>query len=189
MIIHIGFPKVLSTFLQKEVFNKIDANIISDEGLSGNVFNWRTGVLSRDAIIIGLSRLYPDAKIIVCIRRNKNLYVESLYSQYIKQGGFKSFNSWYSKDFDKRYLEYKSYIEKIKSLINDVHILYYEDFINNKKMEIQKLCDFIGIPLPENISYNKIYNKKWHGIRLKIGRVRGIIFKMTRILLELDKNA
>jgi hypothetical protein len=187
--IHIGQGKVLSTFLQKEIFNKIDTHVWSDELLSGLVLNWRSGAATRDIMLHGLKKLHPNAKIIICVRKNKDSWIKSIYSQYVKQGGFKSFNKWFFEDFDEKFLEIDTYISNINKLFNEVYVLYFEKFLKDKEGEIEKLCDFIGCKVPSDIDYNKRYNQKWTGFRLLIGRFRSFLFKASRILLELDKTA
>lgn len=186
MIIHIGYEKVLSTFLQKEIFDKISVKVITDESLSGNTLNWRSGVLSRYSITIGLSIMYPDAKIILCIRKDREAWIKSIYSQYIKEGGFKSFDKWIDQNFDFGFLDYDKHIKLLQTLFVNTHILYYEDFINDKQKEIKRLCNFIGVQVPNKINFDRYYNKRWYGIKLKIGILRGILFKISRIILEMD---
>jgi len=188
LIIHIGQAKVLSTFLQKEVFAKIDKVVWSDEDLSGLVLNWRSGSLTRDVMLQGLKVCYPDAKIIVCIRKPWNSWVGSIYNQYVKQGGFKSFDSFVKEDFDTYFLYQDYYVSTIKKIFNDVFVLDFSTFIKNKSGVISDLCTFIGCDVPYDIDYDKIYNKGWSGFRLFLGRLRAIAFKASRIFMECDKN-
>jgi len=187
--IHIGQAKVLSTWLQKELFSRIGKNVWSDEQLSGLVLNWRSGAVTRNIMLYGLKALYPDAKILVCVRNDERAWVSSIYSQYVKQGGFKSFEQWFQQDFDKRFIDQKQYIDEIKKLFDDVYVFCFEDFLDDKEKVVGELCDWLGVPVPIGLDVDKQYNKKFVGFRMGVARLRGIFFKVSRILLEVDKFA
>ena len=109
IVIHVGLHKTGTSFLQAEIFPKIKnvnyigmlrygskiyedkLNIISDEELSvnphlppchGNYFD--SG--QRNVIAERLQSIFPNAKIILGIR-NKDTWLRSVYSQYVKGGG------------------------------------------------------------------------------------------------------
>lgn len=112
--IHVGYPKCASTFLQQEVFPKLDGvnflykymnnkykidhvlwasfgkleegkNLISSELLSGNQLIYHK-YCSGLEMLDRLKRLYPNAKIIL-IERNKEDWLKSLYQQHRADGG------------------------------------------------------------------------------------------------------
>jgi len=189
VIIHVGLQKTGTTFLQEEIFRKMNVRyirninfvnlcfkrdkktIIADEGLSGNA---RSNKVDRFKIADNLHKLFPDAKIIVGIR-NPHDMIASLYSQYIRTGGYdedgviKSIIS---------YTNYEEYIDYIQSLFKDVFIYNYDyDFKKeHKEAFIIRLCDFIGEPVPN-------YQDKRYRVRLKPYQL-----KTMRVINKLLKN-
>ena len=119
IIFHIGLHKTGTTFLQRYVFPKLKnvnlfctdgrpfngiedlekdkINLISIENLSGSPFS--SNEFTRYTIMEELAKLYPNAKIIVTFR-NKNSWLKSLYSQYIKTGGTYTYPEWRKKIFN-----------------------------------------------------------------------------------------
>ena len=148
MIIHLGFERTGTTFLQKNVFPFCNERVLSNEFLSGHpVSPLRFGIELRTIILKGSREHFGNVKIILGIR-DKDKWVRSLYNTYISGSGFYSFDKWYADIFDERYLDYLSYISEIKSLFDDVFIFDLDEF------NIKELCKFI------NVDVSKIRNEK-----------------------------
>ena len=184
IVIHVGFPKVISCFLRQKIFYKYPNLIISDENLSGNINHNKIGIIQRYILLHGLKAIYPNARIIVCVRKNKESWMHSMYSQYVKIGGMHSYKKWYNDVYDNEFTDYKKYLKIIRSLFKDIYVLYYENFLKDKEKEIKKLCDFIGIPVPNDIDYNDRVNKKWTGLQLYLGRLRSFLFMISKIMIS-----
>jgi len=174
VIIHVGLMKTGTTFLQEEIFKKMNVRyirdinftnlcfkrdkktIIANEALSGDPYSNK---IDRFKVIDNLHKLFPDAKIIVGVRNWKDM-MDSLYSQYIRNGGcgydtLLLFNI-------REYAAYEEYIEHIQSLFKDVFVYNYDWDLKKEHKEafIIRLCDFIGEPVPN-------YQDKRYRVRLK----------------------
>lgn len=173
MIIHIGLFKTGTTFLQKEIFPKMEKKVYSNEFLSGYT------IIEREFIIRGIYQLYgKNCKIIIGIR-NPETYKKSMYNQMVKgKKIFYGYKYWEKNIFDKRLVEYQKYIKLIKELFTDVHIYYFEDLKYRKKETIQKICEFCGCKIPNY--KDKYYNKK-------LNKYEIIIFRSIIFIIELYK--
>jgi len=193
---HIGLHKTGSTFLQKEVFPKMDVNflgrgdiakpftgkkdlvknkknLISDEGLSCSMpFEYVT--VRRIDKANEIKKKYPNAKIIV-VFRNRSDWIDALYSEYVKMGGFHSFLYWYKNIFEIESSNFEAYKKFLKSLFDSVLILDFKDFTCNNKKFIKKICDFIGVSAPE---YNNVkIGRRLKGYEITVLRTINILFK------------
>jgi len=177
VIIHVGLAKTGTTFLQEEIFRKMKGvryirdisftnlcfkrdkkTIIANEALSGDAYSIDAGK-DRFRIIDNLHKLFPDAKIIIGIRNPRSM-ANSLYSQYIRNGGCCD-DVFLHYDI-KKYTDYQKYIEHIQSLFKDVFVYNYDQDLKKEHKEafIKRLCDFIGEPVPN-------YQDKRYRVRLK----------------------
>ena len=162
IIIHVGFPRTGTTFLQEQIFGKLrnvclirsirfpdwfrcrDKVIISHESLSFRHYD--SPAEEKFTVANALKRIFPDAKIIVGIRDAQS-WLRSLYSQYIREGGTKTFDEFY-KNFDKHHLDFDRYISHLRSLFDQVFVYRFEDFKRDKYRIIKEICDFIDEPVP-----------------------------------------
>jgi len=185
VIIHVGLHKTGTSFLQKEVFpniknaevfgyaNKVfnfktklsdkKINIISEEGLSGNLHT-KIKTVDRETITSRLHAVFPDAKIIV-VFRNKEDWIKSLYSEYIKLGGYETFNYWKTEILDETCLNFDKYEKCLKKLFDYVLVCRYEDLKNDTDVFIKNICDFICVKVPE-------YDNKYRNIGLDDTAIR-----------------
>jgi len=165
IVIHIGLHKTGTTFLQTEVFPKIPdinyqtkvdlttkveegkINLFSDENLDGGSYRLFNTVEQRYTILENLHKLYPTAKIILCIR-DKDRWLKSAYKQYIVAYKSCSFEE-YKRCLDVRFTHYKVYIEDIKKYFNNVYVCTFEELQMNPKKFVKSMCDFIGVQPPE----------------------------------------
>jgi hypothetical protein len=152
-------------------FFKNGKNIISAEGLSGNVLN---RYRSRTAIIEKLKTTFPDAKIIIGIRNQKDM-MKSLYKQYIQIGGSKKESELFDTKvtyksaifrhdyncIDPKTLMYYNYLNRIVELFGQesVYIYLYEDLVYDDNLFISNICSFINAKViksldktPSNVS-------------------------------------
>jgi len=180
VIIHVGLQKTGTTFLQEEIFKKFKnaryirdisftnlcfkrdkKTIIANESLSGNPYS---DDVDRFQIIDNLHKLFPDAKIIIGYRNKKDMK-RSLYSQYIRNGGY-VYNLLTLTNV-MIYTEYEEYIKYIQSLFKDVFVYNYDWDLKkeHKGAFIIQLCDFIGEPVQN-------YQDKRYRVRLKPYQLR-----------------
>ncbi|RLF37311.1 MAG: hypothetical protein DRM99_00700 [Thermoplasmata archaeon] len=204
IIFHIGLHKTGTTFLQRYVFPKLKnvnlfctdgrpfngiedlekdkINLISIENLSGSPFS--SNEFTRYTIMEELAKLYPNAKIIVTFR-NKNSWLKSLYSQYIKTGGTYTYPEWRKKIFNDKYLDFEEYEKLLKEKFKEVLVLKFEQLKSNPEEYIKKICDFIGVDVPD---YEiKIVGKKFSDKQLEILRIMNHLpIKVVRIYYFFD---
>ena len=172
IVIHVGYPKTGTSFLQLEVFPKLQSDklcIISDESLIGRVFD--KDASDMEPIALMLKRLYPKAKIIVGIREQKSM-LKSLHNQYLKDGGYLSYEKFLEQNMDLDRLDYDRYINLLKKLFgkNNVWIYRFEDFKNDIDGVIKDMCEFIGCDVP-SYDKNKKYAVGWSDRQIRLCRI------------------
>lgn len=175
MIIHIGLPKCGSTFLQNQVFNNIDKKVYSNELLSG------MNIVERELFARGIYHKYGCKTKILLIIRDKDDWCRSLYNQYVKSfNTCLSFDRWFEKRFDKNLLDYDSYIKLLDGFFDDVFVYDYEDFIENKKKFVYRLCDDINAIRP--VIKNIFYNKRLNDVEIMFFRCNKAFYDLYRII-------
>ena len=188
IVIHVGLHKTGTTFLQYEIFSKLKntnctfllkyetkiyddkINIISDEELSVNPFTptYHREHLDCDYRFVIADRLhsiFPDAKIILGIR-DKESWVRSIYSQYVKSGGIYSFDIFRKDIFDESFLDFDAYIKCLKGLFDEVFVYHLEDLKKDNDSFVKNICDFIGAEVPDYES--TIYENKLSKRQIKM---------------------
>jgi hypothetical protein len=160
--------KTATTFLQEEVFSKIEdinfvdcetyflegipednerITLVSCEELEGNPYFPQT--IHRKIIFNGIKSIYPDARIILGIRE-KFSHIKSLYTQYVRKGGTKSFNEFKKEMLYSPKLDYDRLIETLRCLFgeNNVLIYRYEDLKHDPKHCIKIICNYVDVSPP-----------------------------------------
>ena len=169
IIIHLGFHKTGTSFLQYELFSKMEGvnllvhpydirdirikpnmiNILSGEGYSKSLPHW--GEVDRGDILNHLKTLFPNAKVVVGFRERSS-WLRSCYAQYVV--GYHGTLSY--DDYINMYAQFiispTEYLAMIQARWNDVFVYHQETL----KGEICSLCDFIGVPVP-NFEYRLIH--------------------------------
>lgn len=193
--IHVGPHKSATTFLQNIIFPQIEEinyinkpkfdiknpkldflkfdiefdkkNLISNESFSGRQQFGGEGSKFEKTLQITdeLYKTFPKAKIIVGYREKEN-WLSSLYSQYLKGGGILDYNDWYKKIFDKKFLEFDNYINYLKRLFDSVYIYKFSLLKKNPKEFTKGICNFMNVETPE--FENKIINSKLNEKQLKL---------------------
>lgn len=113
-----------------------------------------------------LSKTFPDATIIIFIRRQQSL-IPSAYQQYVKNGGTYSFKRWlYSGEvFCFEHLIYNRLIEHYINLFGEkqVNVFLFEDFKRNNRKFMENFCQQFGM----EVDWDKIdFNPTNRGLRL-----------------------
>jgi hypothetical protein len=176
--IYSNIPKVRVSFFQPEKtlgdttefepsISSDKINIISRESLSGAP---SVGYIDGDVrytIADRIKKYYPDSKIIVGLREKKS-WLNSSYGQYVKSGGTYSYNDWFEKVFDDKYLDFDGYINYLEKLFDDVYVYKLEELKSNPKGFVKKLCDFMEVDIPD---YKiKIHNKGFNERQMRLAR-------------------
>jgi hypothetical protein len=172
-ILHIGLPKTGTTFLQYEIFPKIQ-NVnygTPDKGIVLEHFKPVDGKINiySNENILGVSttnnllyyRLrdifekYPQLKIIVCLR-DTDSWLPSLYNQYVRSGGTERYYMWVNHLLNKDYLDRRFMITMLENFCKELLVLDFNNLKYNPDMFVNKICSFIGVPMIE-------YTNKTHG--------------------------
>lgn len=182
--IHIGSHKTGTTFIQNEIFPKLESvdlirawnthrylfnpnfeNIdkhilITDEGISGNPFGGRYFEEFKFNIT-RIKHLYREPKIIFGIRRHDG-FLLSLYKQYLHQKGFQKIDYLFNKEdtglMKHKDLFFENKIEILKEQFKDVFIYSQELLKENPQEFIANLMGFLDIN--DEINYEELITRK-----------------------------
>ena len=139
--------------------NKI--NLICEENISGHMLSNKHSLKN----LKGLKKYFPDAKIIICIREQKSM-INSIYSNYILNGGFKNEREFidYNLNIKHNLFNKTCYFDLINKYIEyfgkkNVHVFLYEEFSKYPNRAINSLYKFIGIKKSKKLK-NNILNQK-----------------------------
>jgi len=184
--------RFLDNFQKEE--NKIVG--ISREGLS------QLGLFDGENAKRIAQRLYDvfgKTKIIYVIREQESM-LNSLYSQYVKMGGTRSFKDFFLDPAESRglieRLKYHKNIKMYQDIFGkeNVLVLIYEELKENKKTFLYKTYDFIGCKNKEYIPLNseKKVNSSLTTYGVYIERqlnklIRNYHHKRTSSFLDIDK--
>jgi hypothetical protein len=206
IFIHVGIPKTGTSWLQQNLFPKLNVHLIrkrkdfinipnngkiliSTEALSGS---YRFPVDFRNYLAYGMKTVYPNAKIIVGLRE-KNSWSKSMYNQCVKRGVFdESFEEW-KNNLDPRILDFDGYIKKLNELFDDVFVYWFEDFKKDKRKVVEDLCHFLDVEVPVyddpkiNLSYYGIYEKFFLFYNRLLSSLRLSIFTFFKVLMGTKK--
>lgn len=162
VVIHVGYPKCASSFLQKNIFPnlknvkffyplpkilyELDHNRI-------NLFSYECILARPDGksfnVIDHLQSLFPQAKIIVIIREDIAGWIYSFYSTAVKIGYSKNLDCYVDEILNIDTFNYEPYIDYLKQCFKKrVHVSRLEDLKKDKDKFVEDLCDFIGCPVP-----------------------------------------
>ena len=186
--LHIGFPRTGTTFLQQEVFPKIEGlhfqhtmekpfvpvpgkNLWSNEDFCGKPYI--RSDFDRKCYLYGLSRLYPKAKVIIGIRDKESLF-KSMYTIFVKAGWAASYEKA-REIMEVKYGDFDAIFQLVYDLFgkNNTYIYRFEDFVENKRDCIDGICKFMGVKTPQ---YRDIrINVSWNERQLKLCRFLNII--------------
>ncbi len=167
-----------------EIFNsQIKSNLdnirkillVSAERLSGHPFS---GGYDSFKIAERICLCFPTAKIL-CVVRNQVDMICSVYKQLIAEGFpgkletllFK--NHWKTVGFDMSFYEYDLLLAKYQTLFGEdnVSVLPYEYLLKDKKLFLQKMCNYFGVSSKALITPNKsIVNKSLPNVGLSCFR-------------------
>jgi hypothetical protein len=125
--------------------------LISDEGLSGMI--WRPSSY-RERIAERLYQLFPEGRIVICVR-NQSTMLRSMYSSYVKKGGSAPFGKFvdgkaphYPVNLD--HLCYDTLVERYQTLFGRerVLVLPFEMFVQEQSDFLSRLSAFIQAEPP-----------------------------------------
>ncbi|GGC84820.1 sulfotransferase [Thalassobacillus devorans] len=110
-------------------------------------------------IALDIKELYPDAKIIICLRnpidRSYSSYMHNVRSGYENLSFYDALQKeeerinqnypflWHYKEVGLYYKQVKKYLEVLGK--DNVKIVLYEDINNNTQEVLQDICEFLGV--------------------------------------------
>jgi len=202
-ILHIGMQRTGTTFLQWEVFPKLNIRYISPEffkyGNIGTLAESYHFIMKKDTLISNeniwyhgikddyedtrfqrleiIYKLFPHAKIIFGIR-DKDSLLKSLYKKTIASGAIWTYEE-FLQQINPSVFDYNPYVKRLKEIFTDVYIYRFEDFKKDPDKLIQDMCDFMEVKAPE--IERKAYKRKWNigytDKQIKIARKLNKVFK------------
>jgi len=121
--------------------------LISNEDYYGNPFDNKNDTLT---IIKRFKMLFNDELSVIAFFRNQEMLIRSLFLQFVKTGGFATFNEFISPNKSEsilnwNYLFFDRFAVYLKeNLSAENHIFFtYEDFERDKSHLLLKMCSFI----------------------------------------------
>jgi len=161
---HVGLPKTASTFLQRNIFPKLEGieyvkkhafkhyhkkvrKCRAEKILFSTELN--IGKRRTDHKIKNFARSYPDATPIILLRRHDR-WIRSKYKQHIRKHGWLHFHQFFNlNDTGKVKMRELSYMDKIRFLNehfnNPAIVFFQEELLNDPWQLIDRLARFMGI--------------------------------------------
>lgn len=149
------YKKVRSNFKTFISANSLPV-LISNESLAGNFLH---GAMDTTMIANRLHAMHDDLKIIITIRNQMDM-IDSLYRQYVHQGGALSFLNFMKLGAPNpiyaglSYLNYYKLVSLYCGLFGrkNVLILKYEDLNCDYKLFLRQILDFIGVDYKHDLA-------------------------------------
>ena len=167
---HVGLGKTGSTFLQKEVFPKLEriqyvgpqqykkAKVIIKQYGESKILVSREFDKQLEEELRSFCDQVANVRVIVCFRRQDE-WMASQYRRRVKNGWLMPFREFIDVESNAGYwkveeLFYQSKLELIRYITgNEPLVLLYDELRDDPKVYLQRIADFIGIELPQNLSF------------------------------------
>jgi hypothetical protein len=159
--------------------------VLSNEAFSGPLWTGlaHLGLDHRFPVLANLRETFPDARVILVLRRQDEL-ARSIYRQYLKAGGTRPVKRFYGLASKGRppvislnRFRFSPYVTAVcESFPKGFLILTYEEFRSDQKAFLRKITDFIGIDLPE-IELRKSNVSRLGPFGLEIARLLNFFFR------------
>lgn len=162
--------------------------VISSEDLCGNP---HTGGYESAWIPDRLKALFPDAKILIVVRRQADAIL-SLYRLYVRFGGRLDLRRWLSRSFypgyygfDHQHLQYDILVARYTELFgaDRVCVLPYEWFDSDARGFCQAILEFADSPRlePGELAFDRLEGRSSAGVILPLKRVLNVFVKSRLI--------
>ncbi|WP_022661402.1 sulfotransferase [Paucidesulfovibrio longus] len=133
-------------------------NLLSNEGFSGPLHSGdlEYGLDHRDAVLRNLAAAFPDARVILTLRRQDGL-ARSLYRQYLRSGGTRGVERYYGFAantphqplFNRDRFRYLPYVRRVEELFpQGLLLLAYEELVRDPDAYLGRISEFLDVTLP-----------------------------------------
>lgn len=156
-------PELKATLTQGVNWKPEGIPVISNERLVGGLYN--AGFDGKE-VAERIHQIYPKAKILIVIREQVSM-VLSTYYQLLKMGGTISLEQFLDQNYDSRspnfsfyHFQYHHLLAHYQKLFgpDQVLILPYELFVQDAAAYLQRIGEFCGVEMPEDLEVNKRVN-------------------------------
>jgi len=181
----IYFDKKIAYELIRNKLSHEYPTLISNEMLSGPPYSGviEAGLDHRSPIILNLRNVFPNAKVIIVLRRQDGL-ARSFYRQYLKSGGTKRIRRFYGMEGKHRLplmsrdrFLFLPYIDLIKSSFpSGVSIMLFEEMVADQATFLSKIINFIGVANPA-IALEKENVTAFGPFGLEVCRIMNYLFR------------
>ncbi len=161
-------------------YQKFEDIFISAEGLSGNGYNVFTGGFLIESIAKRLHNIFPDGKILIIIRNQKDA-IESYFKDDVKYGYLGDFQSWFNWRLNTCQLNYFKYFQLIKTYQNifgkeKVKVMLFENLFDLDYLK--NILDDFGVNTfgIDKVNFKRGLNKTYSPLSLKITPIINRIF-------------
>ncbi len=173
----------------KEIQSYVDQSnkpiIVSSEDLSGNYLSDNLDMAKK------IHSIFPNSKIIICIRSQYTM-IPSLYQYvYIKSGGSLAYSEYLNEIIKNNKLNYYDFVTKYLNTFceGSVKVLLFEDLMNNKVDFFNDFFDFIDLPKIYNFKIDRQYTNSRYSLMVTKGsRLTNSILNTNSIIRFLFRN-
>ncbi|MFT6881695.1 MAG: hypothetical protein ACI83W_000686 [Marinoscillum sp.] len=183
---HVGLGKVASTYLQKEVFPRLEgiqyiptgryrkSKEIITKSYSDKILVSREFDRQFEEELRWFAADYPNCKVIILLRRHDD-WIASQYRRHVKNGFYHDFEAFLDMKEDKGFWQQKElhYMSKLKLIEELTHkpplVLFYDELKENPEGFVKSMIDFMGVPPLENLS-RRLVHKSFSDKQLKVLR-------------------
>ena len=168
-IIHIGYPKAGSTFIQDEILSRSPdiANIISEESLC---FDWIEDS-PQESCAVKAKMLYeqhPDARIII-ISRNTGEWLESWWrhqTRSLTPMGLLPLHKAMKTEFFERciapHLYHVNISSEFRKYFDDVRVIPFRLLKKDTPEFVRLFCEYADIDIPQGVRYRVVNFSRSH---------------------------
>lgn len=168
------------------LYQKLDETkkiIISNPSFAGTPFlHYEINVENRYKNLERLKTFFPNARIILCLRKKENM-LRSLYSQYAENGGTKNFDDFLCSELDMSWFDYAAYIVALKNNFRDVFVFNFEEFKQRPLSMMENICVFMDVE-PPCFSDAEALNKKWTSSQIHLSHFLNKFWKSPRYYID-----
>lgn len=169
-VLHIGFPRAGSSFIQDEILARSDAShVLSSESMG---FDWHSTQTERKGCWENAARLakeYPDSKVII-ITRSPGEWLHSWWRHHtggLTEIGTKSFHeAMKTSCFDEQIAPHlsgqpeRAFQEHFG--FQNVHVIPFDLLRRDPETFVSEFCKCANIPVPGGIQYRKVNASRSH---------------------------